>query len=83
MLLGHATDMCSEQVAFFFSLPKSPDELQGGVGRTSSCMRLCSTRSYDAVYLDVHFISSLPVMQRTVCKAWADTRPVQIAWAES
>jgi hypothetical protein len=33
--------------------------------------------------LDVHFISSLPVMQRTVCKAWADTRPVQIAWAES
>ena len=51
MLLGHATDMCSEQVAFFFSLPKSPDELQGGVGRTSSCMRLCSTRSYDAVYL--------------------------------
>ena len=34
-------------------------------------------------HLDVHFISSLPVMQRTVCKAWADTRPVQIAWAES
>ena len=33
--------------------------------------------------LDVHFISSLPVVQRTVCKAWADTRPVQIAWAES
>jgi cephalosporin hydroxylase len=33
--------------------------------------------------LDVHFISSLPVVQRTVCKAWADTRPIQIAWAES
>ena len=33
--------------------------------------------------LDVHFISSLPVVQWTVCKAWADTRPVQIAWAES
>ena len=33
--------------------------------------------------LDVHFISSLPVMQRTVCKVWADTRPVRIAWAES
>src|SRR6266853_5186775 len=26
--------------------------------------------------LDVHFISSLPVMQRLVCKAWADKRPV-------
>src|SRR5258706_15410573 len=33
--------------------------------------------------LDVHFISALPVVQRTVCKAWAETRPVQIAWAES
>jgi len=33
--------------------------------------------------LDVHFISSLPVVQRTVCKAWAETRPVHIAWAES
>ena len=33
--------------------------------------------------LDVHFTSSLPVVQRIVCKAWADTRPVQIAWAES
>jgi hypothetical protein len=28
--------------------------------------------------LDVHFISSLPVMQRTACKAWADTKPVQM-----
>jgi hypothetical protein len=28
--------------------------------------------------LDVHFVSSLPVMQRPACKAWADTRPVQI-----
>ena len=37
----------------------------------------------DLLGLDVHFISSLPVMQRTVCKAWADTRPVQIAWTES
>jgi L-fuculose-phosphate aldolase len=36
-----------------------------------------------AILLDVHFISSLPVVQRTLCKAWADTRPVQIAWAES
>ena len=33
--------------------------------------------------LDVHFISSLPVMQRTVCKVWADTRPVRITRAES
>src|SRR6266568_6027814 len=33
--------------------------------------------------LDVHFISSLPVMQRLVCKAWADKRPVQIVGAVS
>jgi hypothetical protein len=33
--------------------------------------------------LDVHFISSLPVMQRLACKAWADKRPVQIVWAVS
>jgi hypothetical protein len=31
--------------------------------------------------LDVHFTSSLPVMQRLACKAWADKRPVQIVWA--
>ena len=31
--------------------------------------------------VDVHFISSLPVMQRPVCKAWADKRHVQIVWA--
>jgi hypothetical protein len=31
--------------------------------------------------LDVHFISSLPVMQRSACKAWADKRHVQIVWA--
>ena len=31
--------------------------------------------------LDVHFISSLPVMQRPACKVWADKRPVQIVWA--
>ena len=31
--------------------------------------------------LDVHFISSQPVMQRLACKAWADKRPVQIVWA--
>ena len=28
--------------------------------------------------LDVHFISSLPVMQRPACTAWADKRHVQI-----
>jgi hypothetical protein len=33
--------------------------------------------------LDVCFISSLPVMQRLACKAWADKRPVQIVWAVS
>lgn len=33
--------------------------------------------------LDVRFISSLPVMQRPVCKAWADTRHVQIVWVVS
>jgi hypothetical protein len=30
--------------------------------------------------LDVCFISTLPVMQRPVCKVWADKRPVQSAW---
>jgi len=30
--------------------------------------------------LDVHFISSLPVRQQPVCKAWADTRPVRSIW---
>jgi hypothetical protein len=33
---------------------------------------------YIVSILDVHFVSSLPVMQRPACKAWADTRPVQI-----
>ena len=33
--------------------------------------------------LDVRFISSLPVMQRPACKAWADKMHVQIVWAES
>jgi hypothetical protein len=33
--------------------------------------------------LDVCFISSLPVMQRPACMAWADKRPVQIVWAVS
>jgi lactate dehydrogenase-like 2-hydroxyacid dehydrogenase len=32
--------------------------------------------------LDVHFVSSLPVMQRPVYRAWVDTRPVQISWVE-
>ena len=35
------------------------------------------------VLLDVHFISSLPVMQRPACKAWVDKRHVQIVWAVS
>jgi len=33
--------------------------------------------------LDVCFISSLPVMQRPACMAWADKRHVQIVWAVS
>ena len=33
--------------------------------------------------LDVHFISSLPVMPPPACMAWADTRPVQIVGAAS
>jgi len=32
--------------------------------------------------LDVRFISSLPVMRRPACMAWADKRRVQIVWAE-
>ena len=31
---------------------------------------------------DVHSVSSLPVMRRPVYRAWVDTRPVQIFWAE-
>ena len=30
--------------------------------------------------LDVHFISSLPVMPETAYKAWVDSKPVQRAW---
>ena len=33
--------------------------------------------------LDVRFISSLPVMQRSACTAWADKKPAQIAGVES
>jgi hypothetical protein len=40
------------------------------------------TRSQEAVTLDVRFISSLPVMQRPACMAWADKGRVQIVWAE-
>jgi hypothetical protein len=32
--------------------------------------------------LDVHFISSLPVILRSACKAWVDREPVQIVAAE-
>jgi hypothetical protein len=31
--------------------------------------------------LDVHFVSSLPVMQRLVCTVWVEKKPVQIAGA--
>jgi hypothetical protein len=34
------------------------------------------------LYLDVHFISSLPVILRSACKAWVDRGPVQIVAAE-
>jgi hypothetical protein len=32
------------------------------------------------VLLDVHFISSLPVMQGNAYKAWVDNKPVQMVW---
>ncbi len=32
--------------------------------------------------LDVHFISSLPVILRSACKAWVDREPVQMVAAE-
>ena len=32
--------------------------------------------------LDVHFISSLPVILQSACKAWVDRKPVQIVVAE-
>jgi len=35
-----------------------------------------------SVLLDVHFISSLPVILRSACKAWVDREPVQIVAAE-
>ena len=31
--------------------------------------------------LDVHFISSLPVMQGNAYKTWVDSTPVQMVWA--
>src|SRR5213592_3465721 len=34
------------------------------------------------IKLDVHFISSLPVILRSACKAWVDREPVQIVAAE-
>jgi hypothetical protein len=30
--------------------------------------------------LDVHFISSLPVMPGTAYMAWVDSKPVQMVW---
>ena len=36
----------------------------------------------DRLLLDVHFISSLPVILRSACKAWVDREPVQIVAAE-
>ena len=32
--------------------------------------------------VDVHCISSLPVTQGTVSKAWVDNKPVQMVWAQ-
>jgi hypothetical protein len=37
-------------------------------------------RSTAAKDLDVHFISSLPVMPGTAYKAWVDSKPVQMVW---
>ncbi len=36
----------------------------------------------EARALDVHFISSLPVILQSACKAWVDRKPVQIVVAE-
>ena len=60
-----------------WNLPRSYGEGQGLAMRDALATRIGVGR------LDVHFVSSLPVMQRTACKAWVDTRPVQMAWAES
>ena len=38
--------------------------------------------AWTTVALDVHFISSLPVILRSACKAWVDRGPVQIVAAE-
>ena len=38
-------------------------------------------RRWRRMLLDVHFITSLPVMQQHACMVWADTRPVQSVWA--
>ena len=51
------------------------------VGYLGLCLRPSRPSESEAVTsgtLDVHFISSLPVKQRSACTAWADTRPAQI-----
>jgi hypothetical protein len=40
------------------------------------------TGKYDHIILDVHFISSLPVILRSACKVWVERAPVQIVVAE-
>jgi len=37
---------------------------------------------FDIIYLDVNFISSLPVMLGSAYKAWVDSKLVQMVWGE-
>ncbi len=53
-----------------------------GVREVKSVLELGESSQHVAKVLDVRFISSLPVMQRPACMAWADKRRVQIVWAE-
>ena len=46
----------------------------------SPCMEDLKAYAVVAAPLDVHFISSLPVMPGTAYKAWVDSKPVQMVW---
>ena len=55
----------------------TPQEILGAHGLLKQLTKRLVERA-----LDVRFISSLPVMRRPACRAWADKRRVQIVWAE-
>ena len=50
------------------------------LGSTPSVSMSPTPQQIADLRLDVHFISSLPVMPRTAYKAWVDSKPVQMVW---